>query len=145
MVEERTIELKQTHKQLVDTARMAGRAEITTGILHNVGNVLNSVSVSAEYILENVKSIRTDSLSKILHFINDSDNEIGSYLESVESGAKFKNYIETLSKNYDDAKTTLIGLINSLYDHILHMREIISIQQKYAVNVEFKESCFIDV
>ena len=40
--------LEQTHKQLLETSRMAGMAEVATGVLHNVGNVLNSVNVSAD-------------------------------------------------------------------------------------------------
>ena len=33
---------------VVETARAAGMSEIATGVLHNVGNVLNSVNVSAD-------------------------------------------------------------------------------------------------
>ena len=33
-------------KQLLETARQAGTAEIKISVLHNVGNVLNSVNVS---------------------------------------------------------------------------------------------------
>ena len=33
--------------ELVVTSRQAGMAEVATGVLHNVGNVLNSVNVSA--------------------------------------------------------------------------------------------------
>ena len=40
-------ELEKLNKQLVDTSRQAGMAEVATGVLHNVGNVLNSVNVSA--------------------------------------------------------------------------------------------------
>ncbi|MFY0579182.1 HAMP domain-containing protein [Cystobacter fuscus] len=46
-VEERTRELKAVHGQLVQTARQAGMAEIATNVLHNVGNVLNSVYTSS--------------------------------------------------------------------------------------------------
>jgi hypothetical protein len=30
----------------VEVARKAGMAEVATGVLHNVGNVLNSINVS---------------------------------------------------------------------------------------------------
>ena len=42
-------ELERTHRQLVDASRQAGMAEVATSVLHNVGNVLNSVNVSASW------------------------------------------------------------------------------------------------
>jgi PAS domain S-box-containing protein len=38
-------ELEQVHKQLLVASRHAGMAEVATNVLHNVGNVLNSVNV----------------------------------------------------------------------------------------------------
>jgi signal transduction histidine kinase len=43
-------ELSERHRQLLEAARQAGMAEVAVGALHNVGNLLNSVSVSAEEI-----------------------------------------------------------------------------------------------
>ena len=50
LVQERTAELQGAQAQLVDAARQAGMAEIATNVLHNVGNVLNSVNVSANLV-----------------------------------------------------------------------------------------------
>ena len=49
-VEERTRELKDAQSELLDAARQAGMAEIATNVLHNVGNVLNSVNISADLV-----------------------------------------------------------------------------------------------
>ena len=64
-VEERTRELEQIHKQLMEASRRGGMAEIATNVLHNVGNVLNSVNVSAGLIVESVKKSRASSLTKV--------------------------------------------------------------------------------
>ena len=40
-------QVEALHKQLLQTSRQAGMAEVATSVLHNVGNVLNSVNVSA--------------------------------------------------------------------------------------------------
>jgi len=40
-------EVDRVHKQLLTASHEAGMAEVATGVLHNVGNVLNSVNVSA--------------------------------------------------------------------------------------------------
>jgi DNA-binding LacI/PurR family transcriptional regulator/signal transduction histidine kinase len=43
-------ELSEQHRQLVETARQAGMAEVAVGALHNIGNLLVSVGASAEQI-----------------------------------------------------------------------------------------------
>ena len=48
LVEERTAQIKRLDSELIAASRRAGMAEVATGVLHNVGNVLNSVNVSAE-------------------------------------------------------------------------------------------------
>jgi len=60
-VEERTRELENLHKQLVDASRRGGMTEIATNVLHNVGNVLNSVNISTSLIVESVKKSRASS------------------------------------------------------------------------------------
>ena len=43
--------LEQVHKQFLETSRKAGMAEVASNVLHNVGNVLNSVNVSSAWSL----------------------------------------------------------------------------------------------
>ena len=45
-----------------DVAREAGMAEIATGVLHNVGNVLNSVNVSTNLLTERAQSSRIETM-----------------------------------------------------------------------------------
>ncbi len=56
-VAERTGELERTHRKLVDASRQAGMAEVATNVLHNVGNVLNSLNVSANMVTEQVRAL----------------------------------------------------------------------------------------
>ena len=48
-------QLDKLNRQLMDTSRQAGMAEVATGVLHNVGNVLNSVSVSATLVADRLR------------------------------------------------------------------------------------------
>src|ERR1017187_776314 len=65
-VEERTQELESTHKQLVDASRRGGMAEIASNVLHNVGNVLNSVNVSTSLLVQNVKQSKVSGLARVV-------------------------------------------------------------------------------
>lgn len=48
--------LEQTQGTLTRTARLSGMAEVATGVLHHVGNALNSVQVSASVVREQLRS-----------------------------------------------------------------------------------------
>ena len=47
--------VKDMHRMMVEASRQAGMAEIATGVLHNVGNVLNSLNVGAKLLLERLE------------------------------------------------------------------------------------------
>ena len=52
-------ELAQAQRSLMLASRQAGMAEVATGVLHNVGNVLNSVNVSATLLRDQVRKSET--------------------------------------------------------------------------------------
>src|SRR5690606_28071493 len=49
-------ELELLNRRLLESSRHAGMAEVATGVLHNVGNVLNSVNVSSTLICDQVRN-----------------------------------------------------------------------------------------
>lgn len=44
--------LRQAQRELVETSRLAGIAEMATGILHNLGNALNSVNITTNLTIQ---------------------------------------------------------------------------------------------
>ncbi len=50
--------LGEMHRTLVDVSRQAGMAEIATGVLHNVGNTLNSVNISTGLVMDQLRQSR---------------------------------------------------------------------------------------
>src|SRR5256885_4046465 len=51
-------------QQLRDASRQAGMADVATSVLHNVGNVLNSVNVSANLVTDSLKRSRAAGLGR---------------------------------------------------------------------------------
>src|SRR5207244_8881013 len=73
-------ELENVHKQLVDTSRQAGMAEVATGVLHNVGNVLNSVNVSTTLVSENLKRSKAGNLARVAAMFRQHAAHLGALL-----------------------------------------------------------------
>jgi PAS domain S-box-containing protein len=85
-------QLEELHKQLLQTSRQAGMAEVATSVLHNVGNVLNSVNVSATLLLDNTKKSNVSYLTKAVSLLNDHISDASAYL-SRNSNAPSPNWI----------------------------------------------------
>ncbi|HUG11776.1 MAG TPA: two-component regulator propeller domain-containing protein, partial [Opitutaceae bacterium] len=81
-VRERTTKLEQLHAQLLVTSRQAGMAEVATGVLHNVGNVLNSVNVSANLMSQILGTSEVTSLEKVAALLRDRSGDIDTFLHT---------------------------------------------------------------
>ncbi|MFY0574837.1 PAS domain-containing protein [Cystobacter fuscus] len=57
--------LGEMHRTLVDVSRQAGMAEVATGVLHNVGNTLNSVNISTSLVIDQIRKSRVTSLARV--------------------------------------------------------------------------------
>ena len=59
------MELERVHKELMTASRQAGMAEVATNVLHNVGNILNSVNISASLVAERVRQSKAAGVSRL--------------------------------------------------------------------------------
>ncbi|MBC8041457.1 MAG: PAS domain S-box protein, partial [Opitutaceae bacterium] len=91
-------ELKAIHRQLLDTSRQAGMAEVATGVLHNVGNVLNSVNVSATLVAEQVRRSKSPNVGKLSDLFHQHRSDLGDYLTHDPKGKIIPAYLMTLKE-----------------------------------------------
>src|SRR5262249_54544781 len=83
----------QVHRQLVDASRQAGMAEVATSVLHNVGNVLNSVNVSSSLIAERLKNSKVGNLSKSVAMLNAHEADLANFLTNDPKGKQLTAYL----------------------------------------------------
>lgn len=130
--EEITAKLRETQSELLATARQAGRAEIATNVLHNVGNVLNSVNVSASVISGTLRRSRLAGLVRALAMLKEHEGDIGDFLTRDEKGRMLPGYLaavgDAMSKEHQGMAEELERLVKSL-DHI---KDIVATQQSHA-------------
>ncbi|WP_458127858.1 DAHL domain-containing protein [Pseudomonas sp. Z2-11] len=131
-VEERTRELKEAERELVDAARMAGMAEIATNVLHNVGNVLNSVNISAELVTRKLKNSKTQGLGKAVRMMNEHATDLGQFITEDEKGKLLPRYFNELVDSIATEQGLLIEELAQLTKSIDHIKEIVTTQQTYA-------------
>jgi len=131
-VEERTRELIEAERELIDAARMAGMAEIATNVLHNVGNVLNSVNVSAEVITRKLSTSRTLGLGRAVNMMNDHAEDLGQFITLDEKGKLLPSYLNQLVNSIAAEQSAIVEELTLLTKSIDHIKDIVSTQQAYA-------------
>jgi len=134
-------ELKGVHKELVDASRIAGRAEIATSVLHNVGNVLNSVNVSANLASERIKRSGSTGLKRLVAVLE--QQELSTFV-ATERGRHLPSYLAHLSQELAEQQKLTIEELEGLRKHIEHIKEIVAMQQTYAKRVGLAETVHID-
>jgi signal transduction histidine kinase len=131
-VAERTEELEEIHRQLVEASRRGGMAEIATNVLHNVGNVLNSVNVSASLVSDNIKKSKTASLGKVAALLQEHESDLAGFLGNDPRGQQLPAYIASLSAHLLAGQEAAVREMELLQRNIDHIKEIVSMQQSYA-------------
>ena len=129
---ERTAKLETLHRQLVDASREAGKAEVATSVLHNVGNVLNSVNVSADLLKQRIGNSRLDNLAKLTALVREHRNDLPRFLTEHEKGRQLLPYLEILADHSSVERRECLGELEALSRNIEHIKNIVATQQSYA-------------
>jgi signal transduction histidine kinase len=107
-------------------------AEVATGVLHNVGNVLNSVSVSATVVNERLRQSKIPKLRRATAILREEGGRLGEFLTSDPKGKLLPQYLTTIADQLEVEQAKLIAKMESLGEHIEHIKELVAMQQGYA-------------
>lgn len=132
-------ELRDTQAILTDTARRAGMAEIATGVLHNVGNVLNSINISTTCLSDRLRKSKLVELHRMIEQLQQQDQSIEQFLASQGRAAKLLTYLSTVTTKLEDERAELQDEMARLIEKVGHVKGIVNTQQRYARRVHFHE------
>ncbi|HEV8604815.1 MAG TPA: cache domain-containing protein [Tepidisphaeraceae bacterium] len=139
-VRERTEQLEEAHRKLVDTARQAGMAEVATGVLHNVGNALNSVNISANVVSQKIRQTPVGGLGKAAQMIREHQQNLGEFFTSDKVGCKIPSYLIELGEHLTAEQNALLDEVKNVVTGIEHIKQIVGMQQSYAKNTAVVEN-----
>ena len=125
-------ELERVHRQLVDSSRQAGMAEIATNVLHNVGNVLNSVNVSAILASELAQKSKADGLGRVVELMREHAHDLGEFIASDPRGKHLPVHLGHLADHLKTEQAAIVKELDSLRSNIEHIKDIVAMQQSYA-------------
>jgi two-component system, sensor histidine kinase ChiS len=131
---------EQMHQRLVAASREAGRAEVATGILHNVGNVLNSMNVSASVVNNTLQESRIGNLLKSLEMLETHANDLASFISTDERGQRLPGYLIKLGPVLRAEQESIANAMTVLNKSIEHIMHVVGVQQSHAKELVLNES-----
>ncbi|HVE52241.1 MAG TPA: ATP-binding protein, partial [Ramlibacter sp.] len=131
-VEERTRQLRAAQAELVGTARRAGMAEIATNVLHNVGNVLNSVNVSSSLVAAKLRGSRIKGLAKAVQMMQEHQDDLGGFITTDPKGRLLPAYLANLCEAVHAEHEEMRAELQHLTRSVDHIKAVVATQQSHA-------------
>jgi len=125
-------ELQEAQRRLIELSRLSGMAEVATGVLHNVGNVLNSINVSASLFSDRLQASRVEQLRGLSQILKENQSSIGDFLTNDLRGQRVLPYLAKLSDHLVRERDEMGIELEDLLQHVGHVKEIVAMQQTYA-------------
>jgi len=122
-------ELEILHGQLLVASRQAGMAEVATGVLHNVGNVLTSVNLTVHDVQDRLKTTRLSHLHRVVEILQREQPRLAEFLTQDPSGRQVPEFLAKLDSHLRSENEQLLADVEGLVRHFEHIREIIITQQ----------------
>jgi two-component system, NtrC family, sensor kinase len=125
-------QLADAHSQLVETSRQAGMAEVATGVLHNVGNVLNSVNVSATLVSDRVRQSKAENLAKAAAMLREHSDHLEEFFAKDPRAKLLLDYLPNLGEHLNEERAEMLNELQLLTKNLDHIKDIVAMQQSYA-------------
>jgi signal transduction histidine kinase len=134
------LELERVHDQLRSSARQAGMTEVATNILHNVGNLLTSINVSATLVDDGLKRSKGREVCRLAALLQGQGAQLGEFMTSDERGKLVPDYLEALGEQLVKDTDAALEHIAALRKSLEHVGNVVARQQNYARLTSVRET-----
>ena len=135
---------EKTHGELLKVSRAAGMSEVATGVLHNVGNVLNSINISASIVAEHLNEFNIANIARAANLMREHADDIANFMANDPKGRQIPDYLAKLATHLSTEQSLLVKEIGFVKMKIEHIKEIVAAQQNYGKVVGLEERVKIE-
>ena len=130
-------ERQRLQEELVDISVAACKAEVATGVLHNVGNVMNSVNVTAGMMRQKLKDQIHSQLNKAVTMLSEYEDDLGRFFTSDARRKHFMPFLRQLNDRSGD----LLVEVQSLIENVDHVNSVVTAQRAHATTSAQESLC----
>jgi len=137
-------EKEKLYQQLMNASRQAGMADVASSVLHNVGNVLNSINVSTDTLLKTLKKPMVGDVCRIAALFNEHQDNLQSFLTVDPKGKQIPSYLGLVAESLSGSHQTIQQELDSLVKKVDHIKQVIMSQQDIARAGSIREPVSIE-
>ena len=137
-------EREALHQQLVQASRRAGMADVASSVLHNVGNVLNSINVSTDTLLKTLKKPMVGDVCRIASMFHEHQDHLETFLTQDAKGKQIPSYLGMVAESLSGSHQTIQSEIDSLVKKVDHIKQVIMSQQDIAHAGNIREEASVE-
>lgn len=123
-------ELLKAQQNLIEASHQAGMAEVTISVLHNIGNVLNSVGVSVEMMEESMNNLMYKKIGLVIDMLKSHESNLLDFFQNDEQGKLLPDYLRVLFEEIQTHQGTVKEELNRLREQYNHIKDILSAQNE---------------
>ncbi|MEK9142938.1 MAG: ATP-binding protein [Nitrospirota bacterium] len=125
-------EKEKLYQQLMNASRQAGMADVASSVLHNVGNVLNSINVSTDTLLKTLKKPMVGDVCRIASLFHEHQSNLQEFLTADPKGKQIPSYLGLVAESLSGSHQAIQGELDSLVKKVDHIKQVIMSQQDIA-------------
>ncbi|CAM2070552.1 Histidine kinase domain-containing protein [Sulfidibacter corallicola] len=122
-------ELQAAQGHLVRAAHLAGMAEISADVIHNLGNGLNGVNVSAGLIRDFAHKLPTEQMTRLGELLVENQDHLGEFLSEDPRGVNVVPFVERTAQSLERLRIDLAAEGQRLTENVKELNEVIRAQQ----------------
>jgi signal transduction histidine kinase len=126
------LRMAAAQRQLRERSREAGVAMVATGVVHNLGNILNGVSVSSVLIRDTLKRSRLSTLREVSKLLTEHAQDLPDFVANDERGRVLPKLIAKLNENLEGDHTEMLQEAKRLVACVEHAAQVIASEQSFA-------------
>jgi PAS domain S-box-containing protein len=131
--------LKAAQRELLETSRLAGMAEIATDVLHNIGNTLNSVNTSANVAAERLRTFKLPGLQQVVQLLLEQGDGLPNFFANDPRAQRVPGYLDLLFKHLTEQRDDALRELAGLQKHIEQINQIVAAQQRHTQGATIEE------
>lgn len=126
------LDLERTQGDLASASQRAGMGEMATGVLHNVGNVINSVNVSAASLRQELSSTHVEILARTIKLCEEQGENLPAFLTRDPRGQRVLALLSRVTQQIVDERRRLRTEVQRMIEHVNMIRSTVEVQQSLA-------------
>lgn len=135
--------IQADRSEYVRSARIAGMSDVSMAVVHNAGNVLNSINVSTQYVAKEIAGLGVSDIRSLVTELEEHRENLADYVANDPNGRFMIPFLAAMAEALDDLRTRCLVELESVDHGIEHVIDLIRSQERYAIGASVVEEARI--